>query len=135
MRVFTMSVSQFLTDATHRTWLSIMQPKRSSSSRAQMPGMGGRAPQSLGRTSCGIFLYVQDVDSEFKQAVSAGAEVEMPLADMFWGDRYGKLKDPFGHSWSLATHVEDIAPRGNGLASARGDTQDGTEVSGRRLSR
>jgi hypothetical protein len=106
---FTMSVGQFLTDATHRTWLSIMQPKRSSSSRAQMRGMGGRAPRSLGRTSCGIFRYVQDVDSEFKQAVSAGAEAEMPLADMFWGDRYGK-QDPFGHSWSLATHVEDIAP-------------------------
>jgi uncharacterized glyoxalase superfamily protein PhnB len=50
-------------------------------------------------------VYVQDVDSIFEQATSAGAEVEVPLADMFWGDRYGKLKDPFGRSWSLATHI------------------------------
>ena len=76
----------------------------------EFPGAGSRSPQSLGGTCAGIFLYVQDVDKAFQQAVDAGAKVEMPLADMFWGDRYGKLSDPFGHSWSLATHKEDVAP-------------------------
>src|ERR1700730_5768761 len=75
-----------------------------------MPGSGCRSPKSLGGCSAGIFLYVEDVDSLFKQAESAGAKVEMPLADQFWGDRYGKVTDPFGHSWSLATHKEDVAP-------------------------
>ena len=76
----------------------------------EMPGTSTRAPQSLNGTTAGIFLYVNDVDSAFKQATSAGAKVEMPLADMFWGDRYGRLMDPYGHSWSLATHKEDVAP-------------------------
>jgi PhnB protein len=75
----------------------------------EMPG-GSRSPQSLGGSTVGIFLYVDQVDSIFNQAVSAGAKVEMPVADMFWGDRYGKLIDPFGHSWSIATHKEDVAP-------------------------
>jgi|SRR5450432_531190 PhnB protein len=75
----------------------------------EMPG-SGRSPKSLGGTGTGIFLYVKDVDSAFNQAVAAGAKVEMPLADQFWGDRYGKLSDPFGHSWSMATHKEDVAP-------------------------
>jgi PhnB protein len=57
-----------------------------------------------------LFLYVNDVDAAFKRAVDAGAKVDMPLADMFWGDRYGKLTDPFGHTWSMATHKEDVAP-------------------------
>jgi PhnB protein len=76
----------------------------------EMPQSGCRAPKSLGGTTCNIFLYVQDVDAAFKKAVAAGAKVEMPVADMFWGDRYGKLSDPFGHSWSMATHKEDVAP-------------------------
>jgi PhnB protein len=76
----------------------------------EMPGSGARSPHSLGGTSSGIMLYLNDVDATFAQAVSAGAKVEMPLDNMFWGDRYGKLLDPFGHSWSLATHVEDVAP-------------------------
>jgi PhnB protein len=76
----------------------------------EMPGSGARSPKSLGGTSTGIFLYVNDVDSAFSKAVAAGAKVEMPLADQFWGDRYGKLSDPFGHSWSMATHKEDVAP-------------------------
>jgi PhnB protein len=76
----------------------------------EMPGGGNRSPQSLGGTASGIFLYLEDVDSVFEKAVSAGAKIEMPLADMFWGDRYGKLTDPFGHSWSLATHKEDVPP-------------------------
>ncbi|MBZ5617906.1 MAG: VOC family protein [Acidobacteriia bacterium] len=76
----------------------------------EMPGTGAQSPQSLGGTTAGILLYVENADAVFNQAVSAGAQVETPLADMFWGDRYGKLKDPFGHSWSVATHKEDVAP-------------------------
>ena len=76
----------------------------------EMPGSSARSPQSLGATTGGLFLYVEDVDASFKQAVSTGAKVEVPLADMFWGDRFGTVKDPFGHSWSMATHKEDVAP-------------------------
>ncbi len=74
----------------------------------EMPGGKCRAPKSLGGSPVNIFLYVEDVDRVFKQAVEAGARVEMPVADMFWGDRWGSLTDPFGHSWSLATHKEDL---------------------------
>jgi PhnB protein len=76
----------------------------------EMPGSGTRSPQSLGGTTGGVMLYVENADAVFNQAVSAGAQVEAPLADMFWGDRYGRLKDPFGHSWAVATHKEDVAP-------------------------
>jgi PhnB protein len=76
----------------------------------EMPGSGTRSPQSLGGTTAGIFLYVDNADAFFSQAVSAGAQVEAALADMFWGDRYGRLRDPFGHSWSVATHKEDVTP-------------------------
>ena len=75
----------------------------------EMPGAGRQSPKALGATG-GVFLYVENADSVFNQAVSAGAQVEGPLADLFWGDRYGRLKDPFGHSWSVATHKEDVAP-------------------------
>ena len=77
----------------------------------EMPQMDSKSPQSLGGTSGGIFLYVEDVDTAFNKAVSAGAKVTMPVADMFWGDRYGKLMDPFGHSWSMATHKEEVTPQ------------------------
>jgi len=73
--------------------------------------MGNKSPQSLGGSPGGIFLYVEDVDAEFDRAISAGAKEEMRPADMFWGDRFAKLTDPFGHSWSLATHIEDVAPQ------------------------
>jgi PhnB protein len=76
----------------------------------EMPGSGSRSPQTLNGTTAGIFLYVENVDTVFNQAVSAGAQVEAAPADMFWGDRYGRLRDPFGHSWSVATHKEDVAP-------------------------
>ena len=76
----------------------------------EMPGSSNKSPRSLGGSPVAIFLYVDDVDSVFNQAKSAGAKVEMPLADQFWGDRYGKVVDPFGHSWSLATHKEDVSP-------------------------
>jgi len=76
----------------------------------EMPGSGGRAPRSLGGSTASVFLYVENVDSVFEQAVKAGGKPDMPPADMFWGDRFGKVTDPFGHQWALATHVEDVAP-------------------------
>jgi PhnB protein len=76
----------------------------------EMPASDTRAPKSLGGTTGSIFLYFRDVDSAYKQAVDAGAKAVMPPADMFWGDRFGKLTDPFGHSWAMATHIEDVAP-------------------------
>ena len=75
----------------------------------EMPG-GNRAPKSLGGTTASVFLYVTDVDNLYQKAVSAGAKGDMPPADMFWGDRFGKLTDPFGHTWAIATHIEDVAP-------------------------
>ena len=71
-----------------------------------------RAPESTGGTVTGsIFLYVPDVDAVVKRAVDAGAKVTMPVADMFWGDRFGKVADPFGHHWGIATHKEDVTPQ------------------------
>jgi PhnB protein len=67
-----------------------------------------KPPSELGGTTSGVFLYVKDVDASFQQAVNAGATSESEPEDMFWGDRFGSLTDPFGHSWSLATHKEDL---------------------------
>jgi PhnB protein len=75
----------------------------------ECPGQS-KSPRTLGGTACNIHLYVEDADKLFNQAVSAGAQVRFPVTDMFWGDRYGKLADPFGHEWGLATHKEDVAP-------------------------
>jgi PhnB protein len=77
----------------------------------EMPGSGNRSPQSLGGSPVSIFMYVESVDSVFDQAVKAGAKADMPPQDMFWGDRFGKLTDPFGHCWAVATHIEDVAPQ------------------------
>ena len=76
----------------------------------EFPEMGSRGPQSIGATPVTIHMYVEDVDAAFGKAVAAGAQVKMPLADMFWGDRYGVLTDPFGHAWSIATHKKDLTP-------------------------
>jgi PhnB protein len=67
-------------------------------------------PTELGGTSMGLFLFVEDVDAAVERAVDAGATVTMPVEDQFWGDRYGKVADPFGHEWQLATHKEDLTP-------------------------
>jgi PhnB protein len=75
----------------------------------EFPGMGPRSPQALGGTTASIFLYVPDVDAAFKRGVDAGAKAVMPPTDMFWGDRFGKLVDPFGHQWAMATHKEDLS--------------------------
>ncbi|HEX7310832.1 MAG TPA: VOC family protein [Gaiellaceae bacterium] len=69
-----------------------------------------KAPTELGGTTAGVFLYVEDVDAVVKKAVDSGATVTMEVADQFWGDRFGSITDPFGHSWSIATHVEDVPP-------------------------
>ena len=76
----------------------------------EFPDTGCRSPQSLGGASGSLYLYVEDVDATFKQAVAAGATVKMPVADMFWGDRYGQVVDPFGHVWGIGTHKEDLTP-------------------------
>jgi uncharacterized glyoxalase superfamily protein PhnB len=77
----------------------------------EFPGMGQcKAPASLGGTTVTMHMYVEDVDAAFQKAVAAGAKPVMPPMDMFWGDRYCKVADPFGHEWSLATHKEDVAP-------------------------
>ena len=76
----------------------------------EMPEAGTRSPKSMGGSSVGLLLYVENVDAAFDQAVKAGAKVDSKPVDMFWGDRYGKLTDPFGHTWSLATHIEDVGP-------------------------
>ncbi len=69
------------------------------------------SPTSTKADTCvTLHLYVDDVDKVFATAQAAGAEVTMPLQDQFWGDRYGKLKDPFGHSWAIATHIKDQSP-------------------------
>lgn len=76
----------------------------------EMPDCGVRGPESLeGSSAFGLNVYVDDVDTVFERAVAAGATVKMPVADQFWGDRYGQIIDPFGHVWSIATHKEDVA--------------------------
>jgi PhnB protein len=76
----------------------------------ESPAMCVKGPLSLGGTPVTIHIYVEDVDAAFKQATTAGAQTVMPPADMFWGDRYAVITDPFGHKWSLATHKEDLTP-------------------------
>lgn len=73
-------------------------------------GCGMASPATLNGTSVGLHLYVEDVDATFNQAVSAGATINRPVQDMFWGDRYGQLQDPFGHRWSISTHKFDPTP-------------------------
>jgi len=75
----------------------------------EIPGIA-KAPDGTSLNPVYLFLYTEDVDSLCNRAVAAGSKVTMPIANMFWGDRYGKFTDPFGHSWGVATHVEDVAP-------------------------
>jgi len=74
------------------------------------PEIGALGPGTIGGSPVSLHLYVEDVDATVAQAVAAGAQITMPVADMFWGDRYGVLKDPFGHQWSVATHIRDVGP-------------------------
>ena len=75
----------------------------------EFPQHGGKSPQTLGGFTGGIYLYVPDVDKVFDKAIAAGGKSSMPVADMFWGDRHGNFIDPFGHSWGVSTHTEDLS--------------------------
>lgn len=77
---------------------------------SEMPECGSQSPKALGGTPVALHVYVDDVDQAYDRAVAAGATGTMPPEDMFWGDRYGRLEDPFGHVWSLATHIKDPTP-------------------------
>ena len=76
----------------------------------EFPQMGFRGPDSLGGSPVGLMIYVKDVDTQFAQALAAGGTVVKPLQNQFYGDRSGTFKDPFGHLWTIATHVEDVPP-------------------------
>jgi PhnB protein len=76
----------------------------------EVPQIDVYGPKSVGGTPVTISLYVEDVDEVFKRAESAGAKVLRPLKDEFYGDRSGRLEDPFGHRWSVATHIEEVSP-------------------------
>ena len=74
-------------------------------------GCGMVSPSKLNHVTASIHLYVEDADAIFNQAIENGATVNMPISDVFWGDRYGQVKDPFGHIWSIATHKQDLSPQ------------------------
>lgn len=78
-----------------------------------MPGQPGifRAPKAAGLATGALFVYVRDTDASFDRAIKAGCTVRTPVSDMFWGDRYGQVIDPFGHTWALASRVEDLSPK------------------------
>jgi PhnB protein len=83
------------------SWLMLMD---------EFPDFGALGPKALKGTPVSIHLQVEDVDAAFAKAVAAGAKVTMPVSDQFWGDRYGQVEDPFGHRWSLGTHIRDVSP-------------------------
>jgi uncharacterized glyoxalase superfamily protein PhnB len=76
----------------------------------EFPEMGCLGPKAMKGSSVTIHLAVEDVDAFVKRAVAAGAKITMPIEDMFWGVRYGRIEDPFGHAWSVATHIRDVSP-------------------------
>jgi len=76
----------------------------------EAPEWNTRAPDTIGGTPVGLALYVEDCDAVFNRAVSAGAKVERPVVDQFYGDRSGTIIDPFGHKWTIGTHKEDLSP-------------------------
>lgn len=75
----------------------------------ECPAWGNKSPQALGGTTFGLCVYYPDVDAQFTRAVAAGASVTKPVQDQFYGDRSGTVTDPFGHLWTLATHIEDVS--------------------------
>jgi PhnB protein len=76
----------------------------------ELPGMGGRSPKTVGGSPVIVSVYVEDVDAVFERAVEAGATVVRAVETQFYGDRTGQFEDPFGHQWSVATHLEDVPP-------------------------
>lgn len=77
----------------------------------EFPDFGNRSPKAFGGTPVTIHLYVEDVDALAAKAVAAGAKVLIPVADQFYGDRSGRIQDPFGHVWIISTHIEDVTPK------------------------
>jgi PhnB protein len=91
------------------------------------PQSSTKPPKELGGTSASVFMYVEDVDAVVEKAVDEGATVTMEVADQFWGDRFGTITDPFGHVWSIATHIEDLTPeeieeRGKAIFASMGSS-------------
>ena len=84
----------------------------------EYPDMGYRGPRSIGGTPVSIMIYVEDADRIFNQAIGAGAKVQQPMKDQFYGDRSGTLEDPYGHVWTVATHKEDLTPEEIGKRAA-----------------
>ncbi len=84
----------------------------------EVPEGGIRSPRSVGGTPVMLSVYVEDVDTVFERAISAGAQALRPVEDQFYGDRLGQFQDPFGHRWSVATHVEDVSPEEMGRRAA-----------------
>ena len=76
----------------------------------ERPDCPAKSAETLGGSPISLYVYVKDVDTAFQRAVDAGGETQMPLDDMFWGDRAGSIRDPFGYSWMLATHIKDLSP-------------------------
>jgi PhnB protein len=84
----------------------------------EMPGMGFKGPKELGGTPVSLMVYVNDSDATFKRAIDAGATQQRPVEDQFYGDRSGTVEDPFGHTWTIATHKEDLSPEEIGKRAA-----------------
>ena len=85
---------------------------------SEFPEMGIVSPLTLGGTATVLQIYTDDVDTLWKRALDAGAEIRHPLSDMFWGDRHGQITDPYGHRWNLAQHVHDVPPEEIARAAA-----------------
>ena len=85
----------------------------------EFPDMGAKSPATLGGSPVGLCIYVSDCDAVFNRAVAAGAKVERPMQDQFYGDRSGTVTDPYGHKWTIATHTEDLTPEEIGERQAK----------------
>jgi PhnB protein len=91
----------------------------------EWPDYGKLGPKARGGATSSLMVYVEDVDASYARALDAGASAEQPLTDQFWGDRSGSVTDPFGHSWMLATHVEDVAPEEMGRRMSEWSARQG----------
>jgi PhnB protein len=94
----------------------------------EFPEQGNLSPKSRGGTTFGLIIYTDDVDTAFNKAIQAGGTEKMAVENQFWGDRMGSLTDPFGHKWSIATHVEDVPPEQFQERMAASQTQKQTET-------
>ena len=99
----------------------------------ECPEHGGLSPQAIGGSPVTLHLQVDDCDAAFGRAVAAGCEVAMPLENMFWGDRYGVLTDPYGHKWSVATKLREVSPEEiqQAIAGFAKQAKSGQEYAGR----